>query len=65
MATRKHDLIGTAETAAILGVHQQTVITWARNGRLTPAVKMPGTTGAILFHRADVEALRVLLQDTA
>jgi hypothetical protein len=31
----------------------------AKAGTLTVAVKMPGDTGAYLFHRVDVEALAV------
>lgn len=54
-----NDLIGTTEAAEILGVTSRTVKRLALIGNdLPPAHKMPGDTGAYLFHRADVEALR-------
>jgi excisionase family DNA binding protein len=53
------DLIGTAEAAELLGVSLPTIKRKAQNGLLPVAHKMPGETGAYLFHRADVEALRV------
>lgn len=52
------DLIGTAEAAGILEESLSTAKRLAREGRLKVAVKMPGGTGAYLFHRADVERLR-------
>lgn len=51
------DLIGAAEAARILDVDRTTVSLWARIGKLTPAVRLPGRTGAVLFDRSDVEAL--------
>lgn len=50
-------LITTAEAAAILGVHVGTVSRMVAAGRLTPAIKVPGKTGAFLFAPADVQAL--------
>ena len=51
------DLIGTAEAAEILSVGQRTVKRLAQKGKLPHAMKMPGATGAYLFHRSDVEKL--------
>jgi len=51
------DLITSPEAAAMLGVSVRTVHRKIEEGRLTPAKKLPGPTGAYLFNRADVEAL--------
>ena len=51
-------LISTAEAAQMLGRHVATISRMVANGRLTPAVKVPGKTGAYLFAREDVEAIR-------
>lgn len=55
--TESRDLIGSTEAAAITGADARTIQRWAATGTLAPAVKLPGRTGAYLFHRADVEAL--------
>ena len=52
------DTITTAEAAVILGKSVATVNRLALLGRLTPTLKLPGKTGAYLFARADVEALK-------
>lgn len=54
----KSELVGTAEAAAILGVTVKTVNLWAVEGKLVPAHKFPGQTGAYVYHRADIEAVR-------
>lgn len=51
------DLIGTAEACEILGKDRATLTRWVEKGKLT-SHKMPGRTGAHLFKRADIEALR-------
>lgn len=57
MKTKPDDLIGTSEVCALRNVHRSTVKRWVDSGKLTPAVTLPGKTGAMLFRRADVEAL--------
>jgi excisionase family DNA binding protein len=52
------DLIGTSEVCALLGVDRSTVKRWVDRERLKPAGKMPGATGAYLFRRGDVLALK-------
>ena len=47
-----------AEVADALQVHRKTVLRYVAARRLTPTQKLPGTTGAFLFRRQDVEALR-------
>ena len=52
------ELITAAEAGVILGRTPRTIQRLADAGTLTPAHKLPGRTGAYLFRRADVEALR-------
>ena len=49
------DLIGTAEAAQIIGVERSTITRWVDAGRITVAHKLPGRTGATLFHRGEVQ----------
>ena len=55
------DLIGSAETAAVLGIDRSTLSRWISSGRIKPAMQLPGDSGAYLFHRADVEDVRASL----
>lgn len=57
------DLLFTADVAALKKVDVRTVHRWVRTGKLKPAVTPRGATRALIFHRADVEAL--LPQDVA
>ena len=54
------DLIGTPEAASILGVSRATMTRWVQAGELEPATKLPGLTGAALFHRSDIVAKAAL-----
>lgn len=54
---KKEHLIPTAQVAEILRVDVRTVHRMADDGRLAPAAKVPGRTGAYLFDRADVETV--------
>jgi hypothetical protein len=62
--TETQDLIGTAEVARLLDVDPATISRWSderlkpEERRLHIALRLPGKTGAKLFRRADVEALR-------
>lgn len=56
------DLLPTAEVARLLGRDVSTINRMVTAGDLTPAVKGPGVRGAYLFHRADVDALRIQRQ---
>lgn len=51
------DLLSTKAVADLLGTTPATINRWANEGRITPAVKMDGTTGARLYRRSDVDAL--------
>lgn len=48
-------LLGSAEAARCIGVERSTLTRWIATGRITPAHKMPGRTGAVLFTRDEVE----------
>lgn len=52
------ELVGANEAAEILCVASRTVRRLVGAGELATARKLPGRTGAYLFRRADVEALR-------
>ena len=49
--------LGTAEAAQILGIEVRTVHRMVADGRLRPAMKLPGKTGAYVFARVEVERL--------
>ena len=51
-------LLTTAEVAEILGKSTATVKRMALAGELPHALKLPGDTGAYLFHPKDVERLQ-------
>jgi excisionase family DNA binding protein len=51
------ELLGVSEAAKLIGCSERTVKRLAKTGELPHALKMPGQTGAYLFHRNDVEAL--------
>jgi predicted site-specific integrase-resolvase len=50
------ELIGTTEACRILGgIAVSTLTRWVANGKITPAHKMPGASGAFLFTRAEID----------
>lgn len=51
------DLIGSREAAELLQVDRSTFTRWVALGRIAPAYRLPGATGALLFRAADVTAL--------
>ena len=59
MHTETPTYIGSAEACRLLGIDRSTLSRWVAAGRLPLAMKVgTATNGALLFHRADVEALR-------
>lgn len=52
------DLITAKDAERILRKSRRTVVRWAEQGRLPYVQKLTGDTGAWLFDRAAVEALR-------
>lgn len=51
------DLLTTAQAAEQADVDVRTIHRWVASGRLSPALKLPGGTGAYLFDPASVAAL--------
>lgn len=51
------ELLSTKAVADLLGTTPATINRWANEKRITPAVEMPGKTGARLYRRRDVDAL--------
>lgn len=54
-----NDLLGTVEAAEALGCERSTLSRWVKEGRLTPAHKLPGRNGAFLFTRDEIERVRI------
>lgn len=51
-------LISSAEACELLGIDRSTLTRWVAAGRINPAWQMPGETGARLFRRRDIAALK-------
>ena len=51
------DLLSTKQVAERRGVTVSAVSRWVTAGKLTPALKLEGRTGAMWFRPADVDAL--------
>lgn len=49
------DLIGTAEAAKMLDIDRSSLVRRVRSGSIEPFQKLPATTGAYLFDRAEIE----------
>jgi excisionase family DNA binding protein len=52
------DLITSGQACELLGINRATLSRAVKTGRITPAWSMPGLTGARLFRRRDVKALK-------
>lgn len=57
MPNTKSDLIGAKEAAIIAHLDVRQIHRRVERGELKPALKLPGATGAYLFHEKDVRAL--------
>ncbi len=55
------ELVTTAEAGALLKARPRTVQRIVERGKLTPVKRLPGPFGAMLFDRAEVEALARIL----
>ena len=51
------DWMTASDAADDLGIGRSTRALWAREGKITPLMKLPGIRGAYVFARADVERL--------
>lgn len=50
------DFIGSAQVCAEAGIDRSTLSRHVAAGRITPALRLPGISGAMLFDRASVTA---------
>ncbi|MFC8733588.1 helix-turn-helix domain-containing protein [Luteimicrobium sp. NPDC057192] len=48
----------SATACSMLGIDRSTLVRWVQDGRITPAFKYPGSNGAYLFDRADIERIQ-------
>ncbi len=64
-AVANPNLVGTAEAAHRLGIERSTISRWVAAGRLTPAVKLAGPTGAMLFDAGAIDRLAAKLATEA
>ena len=48
------NLIGSAKACQVLDIDRSTLSRWVKAGTLTPAMKLPGKNGAMLFDPQDV-----------
>lgn len=54
-----NNLLTTGEALAALGITSRSTLTrYVALGKISPAAKLPGATGAFLFDAAEVERLR-------
>lgn len=53
------ELLATIEVAQSLRLERSTLSRWVKEGRITPAMRLPGVNGAFLFHPAEVERVRL------
>ena len=49
-------LIGGQEAAELLGIDRSTLSRWVSAGKIAPAQRLNGRTGAFLFERSAVDA---------
>lgn len=62
--SNRDDLIGSKEACLLLDVNRSTLTRWTADGRLPLAHQLPGSNGAMLFHRRDVERLATATRAT-
>ena len=53
----RDELISAQDAEKLLGKSRRTIHRLVASGKLPVAMRLPGTTGAMLFHRSDVLAL--------
>ena len=63
---QKPNLLTAAETCAELGgIDRSTLTRWVQSGRITPARKLPGLTGAYLFDPTEVQRVKAIATTAA
>ena len=51
------DLLASQDVCERLDINRSTLSRWVASGRVKPAQRLPGKTGAFLFTRAEVDRL--------
>lgn len=51
------ELLASVEVCARVGIDRSTLTRWVQLGRATPAMRLPGDKGAMLFTPEEVERL--------
>ena len=51
------NLIGSAQACQVLDIDKSTLSRWVKAGVITPEIKLPGKSGAMLFDPRKVNAL--------
>jgi predicted site-specific integrase-resolvase len=54
------NLIGSAELCEVVGIDRSTLSRWVQVGKITPAMKLPGKRGAMLWPTKAIEQARQL-----
>lgn len=57
------DLLSTIEVCEVVGFDRSTLSRWIKDGTASPAMRLPGKTGAYLFTRAETERLRDIYRE--
>jgi hypothetical protein len=55
--TNAPDLIASSQACERLGIDRSTLSRWVQLGKITPAMRLPGNRGAMLFDPAAVDTL--------
>lgn len=50
--------LGSAAVCDLLGVDRSTLVRWVQRERIVPAFKLPGSNGAYVYDRTEIERLR-------
>ena len=58
------NLLTTEQVAARAGKHVSTINRWAQNGRITPAIQLPGVTGDRLYDPEDEDVAALIQGDS-
>ncbi len=53
----RDDLLTSTQAGVVIGKSGRTVLRKMQSGEIEPVTRLPGTKGAFLFKRADVERL--------
>ncbi len=55
---KTNQLLSSADACAALGIDRSTLTRWVQSGKVTPAQKLGGRTGAYLFTSAEIDRVK-------